>query len=330
MDFGMILDYKHRNLEASDIVTFLKEEVQPNLQPGTYKVFVDFSYNRLNEVGLGIIVDFMESYPFMVVCVGYNSFTFSSFYNVVAGMKHSQWIESERIHMGTSEFDRKLDKVAALNMHTTGNLDKMQLNMMGLHTEMMGCSKMLKNVGKLADVALNTNGWATRLRANFEDVITTTLMEALDAGGYKLLDIVPDKYCKLPYHTHPNGVAVDGVQWDGVLFMERNNIEYTFLVKAKKTNNTKDMLTMPERVERTKSFMAFCSDPANMTHASKADKARCYIWSLYKDSRVRSAIGADVLPQSVLNMVKEHKMIRISLDPSGWMIVDEGDAITSD
>jgi hypothetical protein len=319
----MILSYKHRNLTDATIDDFLSSEVQPTIENADSQVYLDLTFNRLNEKALGKVVVFMEQHDLIIACVGYNSFNFAGFYNTVAGMQHSDWIESERIHMGTTNFDRKLDKVAKANMEMAGNLNSMRLNIIPMVDAIIGFDKAMKHIGKLADVALNTNGWATRIRDTFEEVITTVTRQKLEDEGYTLLGIEDGKYRKLPYHIGLDGMPVDAVQWDGVLFMSKDDVEYTFLIEAKKTNNSQDMLSMPERLSRTRSFMDVCSIMLENPQMSKADKSRCYIWSLYRDSTVRCVLGAEVLPQSALDMVKQHNFIRVSHNQDGWVVVDE-------
>jgi hypothetical protein len=171
---------------------------------------------------------------------------------------------------------------------------------------------------------MHTNAWASNQRDAFELVVTTILKDNLVAKGYTVIDVLAGKHCKLPFHIANDGSEQDATQWDGVLMMEdAQGGGVTFLVEAKKTKSAKDMLTMPDRIVRVKSFIAACdtmlADPA----LPKAKKALCYIWNLYKDNQVRGVLGADALPDSAMEMVKAQGMIRIQSSPLGWTVVDE-------
>jgi hypothetical protein len=267
----------------------------------------------------------MESHDALErVCVGYNNFQFPGFYKVLAEMQHTEWVESQRIHMGTTEFDRKLDRVAALNMETAGNLNKMHGNVASLLQSSSALLQSSGNLGKTAEVAMHTEAWASNQRDAFELVITTVLKDNFLIEGYTLVDILASKHCKLPYHISKDGSPVDATQWDGVVMMEDvQGRGVTFLVEAKKTKNTKHMLDMPDRIERVKSFIDVCDTMLKDPGLSKAKKALCYIWSLYKDNEVCGVLGADALPDSALKMVKDHGMISIQLSSLGWSVDDE-------
>lgn len=314
MDPTLILDFTHRNLQVHNVDKFLKEELQPILEQVTSRVEADLCYNHLDVVGLGTVVSFMERYPLLAVCIGYNDFSPTRFHSVVANLGHSQWIESNRIHLGTSKLDARFESLAAL-FEENSQQQRLQ-------------AEIVKDLGRAADVACNTNGWGTNVRNDYEGIIGCVFLEYLVSKGYKLVDTFPEKYCKIPFHVPLGAAGVDGVEWDSVYIVERNNIEYCFVVEAKMNGSSRDMLTMPDRIERTKSFKAYSRDPSDMIHATKADEARCYVWSVYRDSIVRGVIGADVLPQSVVDTVKAHNMVRISRDISGWLVVDEADAST--
>ena len=183
-------------------------------------MFLDLSYNRLDEQALRLVVRFMEDHDDVRVCVGYNNFQFPGFYKVLADMNHTEWVESERIHMGTTEFDRKLDRVAALNMETAGNLNKMHGDVATLLQSSNSLLQSSNALGKTAEVAMHTNAWASNQRDAFELVVTTILKDNLVAKGYTVIDVLAGKHCKLPFHIANDGSEQDATQWDGVLMME--------------------------------------------------------------------------------------------------------------
>jgi hypothetical protein len=312
-----VLDYKHRNLTADNIDVELTAIAQ-SLDGSP--VYLDISYNRLNTQALRKVVSFMEKHTQVVACVGYNHFQFPTFYNTLADMMHTEWVETQRIHMGTTEYDRKLDRMAAINMETAGNLSK-------LAGDVASLLQSSKELGKTATVALHTNAWASNQREAFELVITSTLQEHLISQGYILIDVFPSKHCKLPFHITARGEKVDASQWDGVLMMEKGGKGYTFLVEAKKTKNSKDMMTMPDRMARAESFITVCGSMMTDANIPRAKQNLCYIWNTFKENELRGVLGADALPEDALEMAKEHGIIRIQKNLLGWSVDDDQNQI---
>lgn len=171
----------------------------------------------------------------------------------------------------------------------------------------------------------NTSDWAGGQQFNFEESSEALTTSHLKAEGYYDFDNVAPKHCRLPFHVK-DGKKVNSVQWDAVIRCWFNNQKYTFVVEAKKPSNNRSVLTMPERVESTMSFIQYCASPSCIPGVRTIDSDRCHIWGQMANSTVRAVIVAEVIPLSVIKMVKKHRMIRISLSQSAWTVVDEDHA----
>lgn len=168
----------------------------------------------------------------------------------------------------------------------------------------------------------NTSEWAGGQQFNCGESAEALTTSHLKAEGYYDFDNVAPQHCRLPFHVK-DGKQVDSVQWDAVIRCWFNNRKYTFVVEATKTSNSSSILTMPERLERTMSFILYCASPSCIPGVRTIDSDRCHIWGQMESSTVRAVIVAEEIPLSVIKMVKKHRMIRISLSQSAWTVVDE-------
>lgn len=191
-------------------------------------------------------------------------------------------------------------------------------------TANMGSSNLhFQELRKVASSSINNNMWITGQQHGREKIVGIRVVDYLVGRGAVLIHKMTGQYRKVPHH----GVCkdciegVDGVEWDYIVCMNLDGAEYIFVLEAKMTNNSSSMLTMPQRLDRTRSWLKWCGDPANEP-TKQQDKARFRVWSVYKDSIVRGVIAADSLQESVLEMAKAHNIIYVSLNSKVWVIVD--------
>ena len=95
-------------------------------------------------------------------------------------MQHTEWVESGRIHMGTTTLERRLDRIAAVQ----------EKNSTGM-TTLKGALDILKSVVesdarsivKLKDTSSNLNNWAVNQRECYEYLIESVLCQHLKTKG---------------------------------------------------------------------------------------------------------------------------------------------------
>eukprot|EP00798_Chlamydomonas_sp_ICE-L_P003632 gene3632-13716_t len=76
-----------------------------------------------------------------------------------------------------------------------------------------------------------------------------------------------------------------------------------FFLEAKKTENTSDMLSMPDRVLRTQRFVEACQDErVPEPGARQCFKDLCLMWKQCHGRQARGVLAADEIPTSAVDM----------------------------
>ena len=339
-----MLDYKHNNLTDDVIGQFLEDLSLPS----NGRIYMDLSFNRFTETGLEEVISFMENhntvsgshcdeykaYPDyshiqVSCCVGYNHFNFPGFYRILSNMQHTQWVESGRIHLGTTALERKLDKIAAVQEKNSTGMTSLQD---ALNTLKSVVESDARSIVELMDTSSNLNNWAVNQRECYEYLIESVLCQHLSAKGYADIDVEPEKFRKVPFHHNLNGEPMAAVEWDAVITCEFGGKSFLFLVEAKKTRDMTGMRNMPERIERTVSFISkSCRMVETGEHKklSRFESTRMYMWSRFSEYEVRSALAADVIPEEAMDMSKAHGFVTISSSHDGYRIDDWLDGSTA-
>lgn len=248
-----------------------------------------------------------------------------------SGMEKQPLSDTERPILAGSSLTNKSDQV--VDIHVQPSWDQVHASSIADH------DSLFKTVASLASSVAthhqewkksskrydDTSDWAGGQQFNCEESAEALTTSHLKAEGYYDFDNVAPKHCRLPFHVK-DGKQVNSVQWDAVIRCWFNNQKYTFVIEAKNTSNSSSILTMPERLERTMSFILYCASPSCIPGVRTIDSDRCHIWGQMESSTVRAVIVAEVIPLSVVQMVKKHRMIRISLSQLAWTVVDEDHA----
>lgn len=211
-----------------------------------------------------------------------------------------------------------LDKTASSIAANHIDMQNVTANLDTIHLELAGSNKKHAGFAKSVQLCLNNTGWNVGQQVTQGHILGARLLADRENKGFKLIEVM--KYRKLPRHTI-DGVLVEGTEWDCIPVMEKDDVVYVYFLEAKKTSNSQDMLTMPQRLGRAMSWMRFSGDATNLP-VKKQDRSRFIVWGQYTNSIVCGVIGADVLPLSVVEMARAHNFMTISLNSEAWVIVD--------
>lgn len=259
------------------------------------------------------IVNYTTNYT-IDCCVGYNHFNFHDFYKTMAKRGHSRWIESGRIHLGVTAPDRRLDAMLAVQERTTHQMDQASKDIDKLSREV---TRVLRTTTDLAN-------WGRNQRKTYEDLVCAVLKHYLGAKGYENVEVEHiESHRKTQFFMSEDRTRVDSVEWDGLISCSSRGADMLFLLEAKKTQSSKEMLKMPERVGRTEAFIKACtSGSLPGPGASKRFKTLCYSWSVCSGRKVKGVLAADVIPESALEMAVAHGYLTIQSGSGAFEVKD--------
>lgn len=277
----------------------------------TKEIVLDFTFNRFTTRGLADIIRLLVDYPQVVACVGWNHFQFPELYKTV-NMGYSNWVEDGRIFMGSTEFDQKLDRIAAVQMKTEGNLNELSTSVAAAFKDTMKEASMTRETSK------NLANWGKNEREFYEYIVTTILKSKLEEIGYTNFEDFPDKYRIIP-HFSTKTEEVRGIEWDGIFTAEKDGVDIVFFIEAKKTSRYDQMRNMPERIRRTTQFIDNAERVMQVT-TGRVNQARCYLYSRLNKCKVRGVLAGDDIPPDAAQMARTQGYITVSKSADGYKL----------
>ncbi len=205
--------------------------------------------------------------------------------------------------MGVTEWERKLDKLAGVQEQAI--LDRTASD-----------NQLRVFLKQTSDAAANLANWGANQRELYERWVHSMLVKKLTEDGFVDFDIVPEAYCKLPFHRVEEQ-DINAVEWDDVFTCSDGAEEYLFLVEAKKTARQRGMLNMPDRIQRTLHFIQACKDGA-IKPTSRRHRNRIFVWSNFDGLKVRGVLAADHIPPEATQMAQREKYVTLQLSSSSY------------
>jgi hypothetical protein len=246
---------------------------------------------------------------------------------MVSGKLHSEWIESGRLHacMGVSATDKRFEAMLAVQERTQQQIAQISKEVTLFTEQNTLLSKQNALLSKeVTRVNITSNNLANNQRKCYEQLVCGVLARYLEQKGFTDVTVEEtEKYRKTGYFTEADGAVVDSVQWDGLIFCMQGNTELVFFLEAKKTRETKGMLNMPERVNRTLQFIEAChSKQVPETGASQGFKTICLMWNRCYGREARGVLAADFIPSSAVAMATQQGYISITSGDEAFEVLD--------
>lgn len=222
--------------------------------------------------------------------------------------QHTQWVECGRLHMGATATDKRLEMMMAVQECTVQCIHQLS-----------------REVTRTNETSKNLTNWGNNQRKCYEQLVCGVLVRHLENQGYT--DVTPEDveiYRKTRSFTDEDGVVVDSVEWDGLILCMKGDTKMMFFLEAKKTQDTKGMLNIPQRLGRTMRFIEACTKqlvpPAQ--DASQRYKNLCLMWNRCSGRDSRCVLAADVIPSLANDMAVENKYITIRSGDGAFHLMD--------
>eukprot|EP00798_Chlamydomonas_sp_ICE-L_P010534 gene10534-7472_t len=209
--------------------------------------------------------------------------------------------------MGSSSLVKRLDAILVVQERTATQIKKFS----------RGAERVLESSRNLAN-------WGHNQRKSYERQVWGVLVRYLEKQGYE--DVYAqevEEHRKTGYFVREDGVGVDTAQWDGLIQCVKDGVEMVFFLEAKKTQNTSDMLSMPDRMQRTLRFVEAChSRRVPEPGARQRFKNLCLMWSTCHGRQARGVLAADDIPSSAMDMAVREGYLTIRCGDGAFEMQD--------
>ena len=187
--------------------------------------------------------------------------------------------------------------------------------------------RVSKEIDKVNLTSKSLSYWGQGQRKCYEQLTCGALQRFLEREGYTNIYVEEiEKYRKTGYFVKECGDKVDATEWDGLIKCNKGDSEVVFLLEAKKTQRTSDMLTMPERIDRTIEFIEACKrNHLPGPGQRQSFKDLCWMWSRCSGHSIRGVLAADIIPPTALTMCEREGYLTIQVAQGMFCVADSRD-----
>ncbi len=238
--------------------------------------------------------------------IGWNAFQFPEIFRTLQEMGVDDWIERNRLTIGLSESDRRVDHVAASLMRSQCQLNALQQTVVDIQSANAESARqhaesarqhteVARQHARTATTVTELSGYNINRNRQIEEDVSSALKTSLQSSGYSDFSEMPPTYRRV---KRSDGSAE--VEWDGVIACSRNGENVLFLIEAKHFLQSDHVQSMRKRLNKTRSFVESISAPGqSMMGKPNKYKSQCAQWGLYRHFKMQGVIGGPCILDSL-------------------------------
>jgi hypothetical protein len=303
---------------------------------------IDISLNHLTSKSLEIIIPWLKLHTDVRICVQNNLFSFDAFYRKLLNMDAIYLISESRLNMSATDVERRIEMLAleskkndavmnlieVQKLFSNNILTEAKENIIKHELAMKRGENTDLRLQKLTEGVNRSIGWVSNQCRLYENTISCALQLYLEKNGFTIIKSITEKDERI-IPSMGSSFTI-GVEWDGVLYCEKEDEVILFLIEAKSflPLDGDCITTMPKRIERTIEFIRLCQEgelpPTELKEKRKAHVTfQCDSWRRFYGCSVKGVVGTPVMKSTEsFKIIKEECYILVSLKDDMYVVAD--------